>query len=227
MVRWLLLAAVLGGCGLVDPDITNFELYVRDKEFTVDTDQWDLMGVDQLTSTSCDGTTNVCAAAAMQACTAGECFGICGAAGTCELQLLVTRWAMVDPDTENPELRDITSEPVVEVTIDAIAYQVIENTLNIETPEFVVYAAPATIMSPGDPEARPIGTIPPVPANTLVAEQDIELTPEGRDALADFMGDYMTPFNILVGTELIVGDGDPVPEGTITAVVRVRAHAGL
>src|SRR5687767_1549461 len=111
----LLLIAALGGCGLVDPDITNFDLRIRDKEFTVDTEQWELMGVDQFTSTSCSQTPpDVCAAAAQQACAEGQCFGRCGGTDTCELQVQVGLWQMVDPNTENPELADITDEPVVE-----------------------------------------------------------------------------------------------------------------
>lgn len=224
---FLLLAGLLAGCGLVDPDVTNFDLFVRDKQFTVDTEQWQLQGVDQLTSTDCSQTTTICTSAAQTACAEGQCFGNCAPEGTCELQIVVALWQMVDTNTENPELRTVSDQPVVEVTIDSIAYQVIENTLNIETPEFIVYAAPSTIMSPADPQAKAIGAIPPVAARTLMPENDIVIDDDGRGSLAQFMGDYMTPFNIIIGSEIVVGDGDPVPTGKLSAVVRVRAHAGL
>ena len=74
--------------------------------------------------------------------------------------MIVALWQMVDVKTENEELMTIDDQPLIDVTIDAIEYEVTENTLTVDTPEFTVYAAPQTIMSPGDPEARPIGTIP-------------------------------------------------------------------
>ena len=50
------------GCGLVDPNISNFDLFIKDKDFTVDTDQWMLSGVDQFTSVDCS-VNDVCAVA--------------------------------------------------------------------------------------------------------------------------------------------------------------------
>jgi len=216
------------GCGLVDPDITNFDLYVNEKRFTVDTEQWELTGVDEFTATECAGSAGVCAVGAMAACTEGQCFGQCdGETDTCQLQIQVALWQEVNIDTENPELRDISDEPIIEVEIDAIEYEVGENTLNVPTPEFTLYAAPSTIMSPGDPEAKPIGTIAAVDATTLVPRTTVDITAEGRETLADFMGDHGTPFNIIIGSQLVVGMGDTVPSGALSATVQVRAHAGL
>ena len=225
-------AILLAGCGLVDSNITNFDLYIKDKMFTVDTSQWQLQGVDQYTSASCTPPpgTDQCAAAlqASNACKPGQCIGSCDpSTNTCKLQILLSLWQTVDMSTDNPEINTVASEPVVTVTIDSIAYQVIENTLNVPTPEMTVYAAPSTIMSPGDPEAKPVGMIPPVPANQLVGETTVMMTPDGTTNLAGYMGDYMTPFNIIVGSEIDVGMGETVPAGRLTAVVRVKAHAGV
>ncbi len=219
---------VTTGCGLVDSDITDFQLFVRDKQFTVDTAQWELQGVDQFTSTDCSQSAGICAVGAEQVCSDGQCFGRCdGATDTCELQILVALWQSVNVDSENPELRTLAEQPVVDVEIDNITYEITENSLTIDTPEFKVYAAPATIMSPGDPEALQVGTIAPVTSQTLVSLTNVELTSDGRDILADFMGDYQTSFNIIVATEIFVGDGDTVPTGALSANVQVRAHAGL
>jgi hypothetical protein len=231
-MRRLLAAAFLAGvlsagCGLVDPDITNFDLYIQDKMFTVDTQQWELQGVDAFTSTDCSATPGVCAVAAEQACAEGQCFGRCGLESTCELQIVVALWQMVDTDAENPELETVADQPVIEVTIDSIAYEVTENSLNVATPELTIYAAPSTIMSPGDPEAREVGTIAPVAPATLIPSTDVVISQGGREVLSDFMGDYMNPFNIIVASEVIVGAGDTVPDGRLSASVRVRAHAGL
>ena len=61
----------------------------------------------------------------------------------------------------------------------------------------------------------------------MVALTSVELTEDGQATLKRYMDDFMTPFNIIVGAELIVGMGDPVPSGAMTANVQVRAHAGL
>jgi len=220
----------LTGCGLVDSNITNFDLYIKDKMFTVDTSQWQLQGVDAYTRAQCTPSPDQCAAALDQsmACKPGQCFGHCDAStNTCQLQILLSLWQTVDMSTDNPEINTVASEPVVQVTIDSIAYQVIENTLNVPTPEMTVYAAPSTIMSPGDPEAKPVGTIPSINANELVGETTVMMTPDGDANLGTYMGDYMTPFNIIVGSEIDVGMGDVVPDGRLTAVVRVKAHAGV
>lgn len=224
----VLLLASVAGCGLVDPDIGDFDLFIKDKQFTVDTEQWELQDVGAFTSTDCSQSTGICAAAAEQACTSGQCFGRCnGETDTCELQIIVALWNAVDVKTENSELSTIDDQPVIDVTIDSIDYEVTENTLTIDTPEFTVYVAPSTIMSPGDPEAIAIGTIPGVTSRTMVALTSVQLTDDGKATLKSFMDEFMTPFNIIVGAELVVGMGDPVPSGAMTANVQVRAHAGL
>ena len=230
MRSFALFALVLTGCGLVNPDITNFDLFIKDKSFTVDTDQWDLNGVGPFTSQACDTQNDVCAAAVEQSgvCAPGQCFGRCAPdTSTCELRIVLQLWSTVDMVADNPEINTVADEPIVQVTIDSIAYQVTENTMNVETPMFTVYAAPSNIMSTGDPEAEPVGSIAPVPPATLIPETDILIDDGGQQALENKMGDYMTPFNIIVGAEIDVGMGDTIPDGKLSAVVRVRAHAGL
>jgi hypothetical protein len=223
-----LLCAGVAGCGLVDPNITNFDLYIKDKTFAVDTSQWQLNGVDAYTHTDCSSSMGICASAAQQACKEGQCIGRCdGGTGTCQLQILTALWQSVDMSNDNPEINTVANEPVVQVSIDAIAYQITQNTMNVATPEFTVYVAPSTIMTPGNPEAKPIGTIPSVPAHMTQGETSIVLDEAGQANLAAYMGDYMTPFNIIVGAEIDVGENDTVPDGTLNAIVRVRAHAGI
>jgi hypothetical protein len=224
----IVVAGALGACGLIDPDITHFDLYVREKQFTIDTQSWMLADVGTFTAIDCSQDAEICAQAADAACTSGQCLGRCATdTMTCELVVVVSLWQEVNVDTENPELRDLANEPVVEVAIDAIEYGVTANTLTVATPPFTVFVAPSTTTSPGDPEARPIGTIPVVPAGTLVARTSVALTADGQATLSRFMSEYMTPFNILVGAQLVVGMGDPVPAGALTAEIQVRAHAGL
>jgi hypothetical protein len=216
-----------GGCGLIDPDITNFDLTLPSKQFTIDTSRWDLSTAPQLTSTSCNTQQDVCAAGGQQACPDGECIAQCdGTTSTCDLTLFVSLYNMIDLETEKPELSQIQNQPVLDVTIDSIEFEITANSMNIETPEMVVYAAPSTVMSP-DARAKRVGTVPPVPAGTTRSLTPITFDPMGRANLAGFMADYMTPFNIIVGSQILVENGSPVPAGAMTVRVVVEAHAGV
>jgi hypothetical protein len=221
-------AATVAGCGLVDPDITNFDLALPNKTFTIDADNWGLTNADQLVSTTCTTAPDPCAAAAAQACMMGTCIAQCNATSlTCDLTLFVSLYTGVDLLTEKPELSTIQDEPVIDVTIDAITYAVAENSLNVDTPEMKVYAAPMTVMRAGDPLAREIGSVPPIPAGMTLTETAVVLSPTGKATLADFMGDFKTPFNIIVGSNLLVQQGDTVPAGRMVVTVAVKAHAGV
>lgn len=224
----LALAVPLVGCGLVDSNITNFDLALPNKTFTIDSANWGLMNADQLTSQSCTTSPDPCAAAAEQACMAGTCIAQCNATSlTCDLTLFVSLFTPVDLLAEKPELSTIQDEPVIDVTIDAITYRVTDNTLNVATPEMKVYVAPMTVTRAGDPLAREIGTVPAIAAGMTMGETSVVLSPAGKAALADFMGDFKTPFNIVVGSNLLVQQGDPVPAGRLVVSVAVKAHAGV
>ncbi|HTJ40611.1 MAG TPA: hypothetical protein VL463_00900 [Kofleriaceae bacterium] len=227
-MRYLaVLALALGGCGLISSDVTNFDLTLPDKTFTVDTAQWMLNGVDTFTSVSCASSSSVCADGAKQACKMNQCAATCDAqTKTCDLQVLVGLYQMVDLLNEKPELKSINDQPLVGVHIDKIEYQVTENTLNVDTPELGLYVAPSTVMAVG-PEAVQIGTIPPIPHGTTPGVMAITLDADAQAALAKYMGDYKNPFNILVGSTIEVKMNDPVPNGRLTAKVKVTAHAQL
>jgi hypothetical protein len=101
------------------------------------------------------------------------------------------------------------------------------NTLNVATPQLTIYVAPMTVMDPNDPSVKAIGTIDPVPAMMTEPAHEMSYTTDGKQALVDAMGSYMTPFNVIVGGELQVKSGDPLPSGKLEAVVQITAHAGV
>ena len=206
----LALAVPLFGCGLVDPNITNFDLALPNKTFTIDSANWGLMNADQLTSQTCTVSPDPCAAAAEQACAMGACIAQCNATSlTCDLTLFVSLFTPVD------------------LTIDAITYKVMENSLNVATPEMKVYAAPMTVIRAGDPLAREIGTVPAIPAGMTMGETDVVLSPTGKATLAEFMGDFKTPFNIIVGSNLMVQQRDALPMGKLVVNDGVKAHPAV
>src|SRR5262245_46805903 len=173
-LRLCLLGVLASSCGLIDSDVTNFDLTLPDKQFSVDASGWNVnqMAADTFLNMSCSGSPQICSSAATQACPM-NCTGKCGGASKCELELHVSAYKGVDLVTEKPELKQINDEPVIKVTIDSVRYAVTANTLNVDTPEMGVYVAPITVMDPKDPMAKQIGIIESVPAGATVASRDM------------------------------------------------------
>ncbi len=225
-------AAFVGGagCGLIDSDVTNFDLTLPDKNFTVDATGWQVDQTAAMTflNTSCQAMPTICGTAAQMAC-ADDCSGSCNmTTNRCELALEVSLYQPIDLLTEKPELKSINDEPVIKVVIDSVTYEVTANTLNVATPVMTIYVAPISVMEPTDPLAKPIGTIPAVPANTtILTPAPIMFTATGRSDLIAAMSTFKTPFNIIVGSTLVVTQGQPIPSGKLDAVVHIKGHAGL
>ncbi len=231
-MTYLRLAPLLlaGGCGLVSSDVTDFDLTLPDKTFTIDAMSWQVNSqqAQAFLATSCASMPTVCNSAAQQACASG-CSGTCDTGTqTCDLSLAVSLYNKVDLVMEKPELATINSEPVIKVTIDSVTYDVTQNTLNVDTPAMTIFVAPASVMDPSDPMAKAVGTLDGVMAGTTTTmSQTLMFTDTGKQTLIDTMSTFRTPFNIIVGSTLEVKSGDPVPMGQLTAVVHVKAHAGL
>jgi hypothetical protein len=231
MTKLGLLAAALAlsGCGLIDSDVTNFDLTLKDKQFSVDATGWqvDQNQAEAFLMSSCAGAPMVCMTAATTACPM-NCSGSCsGATYTCELGLDIGLYKMIDLITEQPELKNVNDRALIEVEVDSVSYEVTANTLDVETPEMRIYVAPMSIMDPDDPMAKQIGVIAPVPAGETVARRDMTFSNDGRAALISTMGAFKNPFNIIVGSQIVLSSGDMVPTGKLDASFEIKAHAGL
>jgi len=222
-------ALALSGCGLIDSSVTNFDLTLKDKQFSVDASGWqvDQAAADTFLDQQCGSNQMLCMTAATTACPM-NCTGACSAqTNTCILGLDVGLYKTIDLVTEQPELKTVNDKAVIEVTVDSVTYAVVANTLTVATPPMKVYVAPMSIMDPDDPMAKQIGTIEAVPAMATVTSREMQFTGDGRQALRDIMGTYKNPFNIIVGSQIIVQMGDMVPAGKLDASVTINAHAGL
>lgn len=228
MYRRLLFAAVLAGasgCGFIDPDITEFNLSIPPKTFAIDTEQWNLDSASPVfPELPCSPDVDTCTEAVASFCSPERCSGAC-VNDLCEMTVQVSLWRMVDLSMDNPELQALDNQPFVEVSVDRVNYEVSENTLNFDTPQIDLYVAPQTVMSPSDPQAQPIGRIPAIAAGSQVGRMNLLLT--GESELRAFMGDYRTPFNLIVGSSITVRAGDSMPRGRIETSVSVDGHAGL
>jgi hypothetical protein len=218
---------LVSGCGLISSDVTNFNLDLPEKKFSVDTASWN---VDQqmamaVLNTPCSMSSQ-CMQAAEAAC-AMDCSGTCNMQSRCSINLDVGLHTSVNLLMEKPELQSINDKSVIDVTIDDLTYVVEANTLNVPTPEMKIYVAPVTVMDPKDPMAKQIGTIPAVEAGMTIPSAKMMFTAMGRENLTATMGNFKTPFNIIVGSTLTMSSGMPVPTGRLDATIKVRAHAGL
>ncbi|MGE0869855.1 MAG: hypothetical protein AB7P03_14920 [Kofleriaceae bacterium] len=227
---WPLSSAVIlvaSGCGLVSSEPPGIELIVPDKAFTIDATSWqvdDAKAAEYL-MTSCADQPSVCSSAAAQAC-GTSCSGSCNAdTDTCDLALDVSLYRPIDLVTEQPALR--STDDQLQITLDGVDYEVTANTLSIATPALEVFVAPSSVLEPGDPQARHLATISPIETKQITAgPRPLLLTPEGTVALTALMTDYDAPFNVIVGSQLWVRQNEPVPDGKIDAVIRIRARAG-
>lgn len=232
------LLSMASGCGLISSDVTNFDLTLPAKSFSVDTGSWNVSqgAADLYLNNSCSGN-QICSSAVTAACAMG-CAGECDATShTCDLKLQVAVHQGIDLVTEKPELKTINDQPLIKVTIDSVQYEVALNTLSVATPEMKIYVAPMSVTDPNDPTAKQVGRVESVPAKTLVTLKDLTFSDgssdpivaatNGRQNLIDTMSSFKVPFNVLIGTELVVKMGQPVPTGKLDAVIRIKAHAGL
>lgn len=220
---------VVSGCGLISSDVTDFNLDLPEKKFSIDAASWDVDEMAAMTVLNATCSTDAQCNAAAEAACAMDCSGTCSpTTSMCELEMAVGIHQAVNLVMEKPELQSINDKPVIKVTIDSVTYEVTTNTLNVETPELQMYVAPMSVMDPRDPEAKLIGTIAPIaPGSVTTRPEDIVFTPEGETLLVDVMNNYKTPFNIIVGSNLTVAAGQPIPTGKLDAVVHIRAHAGI
>src|SRR5215813_7447237 len=105
-----LAGALLSGCGLISSDVTNFDLTLPDKNFTIDATSWqvDQMQAGALLAMTCSNN-SLCETAAQQACSMG-CSGEC-VMSHCVLHLEFSAFQPVNLLMEKPELKQINDEP--------------------------------------------------------------------------------------------------------------------
>src|SRR5688500_13826444 len=181
-------------CGLIDSDIADFDLTLPRREVVLDTTQWEMQVSGEFPAVDCSQQPAVCAAAGQ--CTGANCFPSCDGTN-CKVTVQVSLWNMFDLLNDKPELAEIEDQPIIEVTIDRIRYVVTENTMNVATPELTVYLAPATVMSPGDPQARAIGTIAAIGPRVTVQDGEMVLSADAQQIVKDHLKEFRTPFNLI------------------------------
>jgi hypothetical protein len=230
-LRWaigVVSGVALAGCGLISSDVTDFDLSLPDKKFTIDASGWTVKqsDADSVLLMSCTSSSK-CNAAIQLVCPLG-CSGSCNTSQTCDVSLDIDRSQTVNLLAEQPDLKSVNNEPAIKVTIDSVTYDVVTNTLNVDTPEIAIYVSPMSVIKSSDPAATKIGTIASIPAGwTTTSSQPIKFTATGQADLIKQMSSFKTPFNVLESSSIVISRGQMVPTGKLEAIVHIKAHAGL
>ena len=145
MTALLASALFAAGCGLIDPNITDFRFQTDDKEFTIDTADWGLSGDQQLPAIPCDQTNDLCMQLSAAQCNSGaaaECAATCVADSTCRVTIAVALSNEIKLADES-EFSVVDEQPLASVSVERVEYRVLENTLNIDSPELNIHIGPA------------------------------------------------------------------------------------
>jgi hypothetical protein len=122
------------------------------------------------------------------------------------------------------------------VEVKRVTYWVDKNMLNVPTPPIEIYVAPSAARDEHDPKATLMATVATLPAKSTVCGDpayaagdpkasgvpvcSAPLPEAGKAALASFVKDFKTPFQIIAHTVVVAKPGEPVPSGSISFSAR-------
>ncbi|HEX8951734.1 MAG TPA: hypothetical protein VF997_12005 [Polyangia bacterium] len=231
------LLAAAAGCGLVNSNTLSYT-YAFDPPQSFMENFGDQANMSTVPSVACDP------AAATDTCAALLPPAMLGAATlSCDAP---TRMCIASVDVKLSYPVDLSMQslpaPVVQygidkVTIQKIAYWIMNNQVNVEIPPIDLYVAGAAAKDQNDPSAKLVGTVSKLPPKSQCTDPadpdgdpvarmqmasvcDVKLTDTGQAALAAYAKDYKTPFQFIAHTKVIARAGEPLPTGVISFYVR-------
>jgi hypothetical protein len=211
---------VTGSCGLISSDVTQFELRLPKKDFKIDSADWMLSVTGNLPAIDCQPID--CETAVAELCAGAGCSGTCDAMNHCMATVAVSLVQDFNLSTEAPELQAIADQPILDVTVKTIAFEVTENSLNVATPPLFVYLAPQGVMDPKNTMATAIGSVASV-APGKTGTVNLELTAAGETAMESYMSNWKAPFNVIVAGDIAISAGQAVPTGKLVGAVTATA----
>ena len=137
----------------------------------------------------------------------------------CMAQVTVAQATPINLGQEIPALSGVTG--VLNIKIKEITYVVTANTLTIDLPDVILFAAPQGVTDPSDPSAQKFGTLPAISAMSTPAGKVI-LEPNAAQVLNTYTKNIQSPFTIIAGATVKVshapaGKIDMTIGGTIAA----------
>jgi hypothetical protein len=229
-MRRLIVACVLtagvGGCGLIDPDVTETSFALPEKTYSFDASTFNVpsgitteivCGVEPVVD-CCNPTPPLpkpdCSTTTLT-CEQNE-----NGMNVCTATVTVSQSSTINLQQEVGALSGFSG--VVDIKIKRIGYKVMPNTLNVEVPDIEVYLAPQGVTDTSDGSgAEKFGTVPAIPA-AMEAAGDMILEPRAGEVFSRFTRNVATPFDIIAKTTLRVtrspmGRIDVTITGTLAA----------
>ena len=234
-VRPFVLALAIGGCGLVNSHSLSYPYAFDAQQFM------EKLGDEKTDATvpmmPCDpaASPDPCAALSAQLPASAATMQCDAASASCIAVADVRLPYPIDLSRQN------LPGPVVQygvdtVSIEKVAYWIMTNTVNVELPPIDLYVAPAAAKDENDARAVQLGSVARLPAKSAVcgdaadpdkyseangaAVCDLKLTPQGELALAAFVKDYKTPFQLIAHARVVAHGGEPLPTGTIDFFIK-------
>jgi len=225
MMRSLFVALLLvhvAACDMIS-DATRVNVKLPPRDFALDTSTFNLPQ-GQLPPVSC---TQPADCHTSDLCPQGACTVACNTTiQECEAHVPATVKNDYDLSKDAPEYAQFASVGVVSVGVDAVYFNITQNSLTVDTPELSVYAGPTTINSPTDAGAELVGTIPRVPSKST-GRVNVVFSATGQDTIKKLMDNFKTPFRVIVAGDVVVTGGDATPTGKLVGQVNVEGHVSL
>jgi hypothetical protein len=215
--------ATLGalGCGLISSDVTKVSFNLPMKTYTFDSASFGVPAGNTV-AVACGGASpiqdccNPPAPLPSPSCSAQRTVP-CESA-VCTLHQVVSIPQPIDFKKEVPQLASVSDQHLANMSFESLNYAVTSNTLNVAVPQLQLYLAPGTVtMLPSD-QAVPFGTVDMIPAGQTPSGS-ITKADDADATFARFGSDLTAPFNILIGTTIVVPSGSPTPTGRVSVAV--------
>jgi hypothetical protein len=236
-VRLVWLAAIAGaagGCGLINSKTFSHDYAFDAQQFMVKLANDNVM--QTVPRIACDPTANPnsCSMAQSQV-PAGAATTLSCDSATKECFAVADLHLLYPVDLTQQKLpADVLQYGADSVEIKKIAYWIASKTVNIDVPQIDLYVAGQSAKSEQDASAVQIGSIAAIPVSSTSCQDavdpegdpqaqgarvcDVNLTNPG--ALANFVKNYKTPFQLIAHARVTAKPGQPLPAGSIQFYLR-------
>jgi hypothetical protein len=236
LVPFVALALSVGGCGLVGGIQTDYSF----DALTYASPMFgDSSSTDKVPDVDCTpGGADVCSVAGATLPLANLELSCNATLKKCVASAEVRASEPIDlsKQTENSFPMQAIQFGVEVVEVKRVTYWIETNALNLPTPPIAIYVAPMAAKDETDQRATLLATIATVPAKSTACGDpaypdgdkkshgapvcSAPLPEAGKNALAEFVKDFKTPFQIIAHTIVVAKPGDPIPSGSISFSAR-------
>jgi hypothetical protein len=230
------LLALAAGCGLVNSNTLSYE-YAFEPPQSFMENFGDASNMAAVPAMACDpaAATDSCATLLPPAMLGAATLSCDATSRMCAAVVDVRLAYPVDLSTQSLPA-PVVQYGVDKVSIEKIAYWIMNNQANVEIPPIDLFVASSAAKDEKDPSAKLVGTVAKLPPKSQCTDAadaagdkaapagvsvcDVKLSDAGESALAGFVKDYKTPFQLIAHTRVVAHAGEPLPTGALSFFVR-------